>query len=177
MKRAKHPPSPELVAECSVFADMIALGRRRDITFSDELGFTPSQIWESKMAWIRHHPAQGALELNADAICRILTEIAMSEYLRRFPKTRKMNSDPWHEESLLKEPGSRSYSHDAYTGERDYQCFFCRKSLNTIPRHRSIGSNTPLIRKIRDHNEECGIRLLAGLMTPHKPLKRGEPGL
>lgn len=161
MRRAKKPPSPELALECSVFADMIAVGRRKEIVYSEELG----------MAWTRVDAPksydQGLLVLDADAICRILVEIAMAEYLRKFPKMRKMNNDPWIE-MPFGESGEC---------ERDYQCMFCRKSLNTMPIYRQVSDKSEFIRKIRDHCEECGIRMLAGLMKPHKPLKYGEEGL
>lgn len=159
MRRAKYPPHADVVAECAVIADMLALGRRDEITRFDALHLGTHD---------RTAPPyeQTTLLLDADAILTVLTELAMGEYLRRFPATRKMNNDPWHEDTV------------GAIGERetDYQCFFCRKSLNTMPIHRHPKHSSPFIQAIREHCEECGIRMLAGLMKPRPPFKRGEPG-
>lgn len=128
VKRAKQPPSAELVGEASIVADAIALGRRLEI--------------DEKL--------RDYMVINA-----------MREYLRRFPKARKMNSEPWVEMPV--------------DGEIDFQCLFCRKSLNTLPMAKTIRAS--FIRPIREHCEECAIRMLAGLMEPHEPLPHGEPGL
>lgn len=97
-----------------------------------------------------------------------IQQLAIAEYLRRFPKTRNMNNHPWYE-TLLRDSANR------YIGDRDIQCFFCRKSLNTIAGNR--GFSAPFLRSIHRHTMECAVRMMAGLLQPHPPLKEGQPGL
>jgi len=104
-----------------------------------------------------------------------LVVAAMGEYLRRIPKARKANKDPWVEVSIGETTvdSARGFHYLSY--ERDYQCFFCRRSLNTLPAHRV--PNRKFLDGIRAHAEECGIRMLAGMIDPHPPLPGGQPGL
>lgn len=139
MKRAKRPPPTDLIEEATIFADIIEVGRRPEL----ELG-RPGRIEE-------------------------ITQLAMAEYLRRFPKARKMNNDPFVLAPQIQDGRS--------TRETDIQCMFCRKSLNTIASHRVLMVKSPMMRKVLDHTEHCGIRMLAGLMIPNAPVAYGEPGL
>ncbi len=156
MKRGKFKPPSFIVDEATIFADIIAVGRREEI--------------EDKI-----DP---------------LVKIAMAEYMRVY-KARKMNDDPWVEMPLYEdEPNRRSGSgypkggvvvFDNHTGpyryasETDFQCFFCRKSLNTLARFRVASRD--FRKKLRtDHIDECAIRFLAGIGDPHPPLPEGTPG-
>jgi hypothetical protein len=103
-----------------------------------------------------------------------LVMVACAEYLRQFPKARKMNNDPWVEMPQY-EPYEGGGLGDA-TGETDFQCFFCRKSLNTMSRHR-IPNKSFRANLRTSHIDECALRFLIGMMTPNAPLKHGAPGL
>lgn len=148
MKRAKKPPPKDVIDDATVFADILMVGR------DDELDAT--------------------YRARIDEIVLL----AMGEYLRRYPKMRKMNNDPWVEMPLR--DGQRFQQSDhgiiTHSGETDYQCMFCRKSINTLARYKI--ANKEFRKMLRDdHIDECAMRFLAGLMKPHAPLAYGEPGL
>lgn len=181
MRRAQQPPPPELVNECSVFVDMIDLGRRAEIVECPSLGI--GQFLEN-----------GAM---ADVVLGRIICRAMGEYLRRFPKARKPNDNPWAIQPLTevrtytrdlaadlkKIPGltvqkaTSTYSQTCSTGDVDYQCFFCRKSLFTRPENWRLARHGDVRQQMLRHAELCAVRLLAGLMNPHPPLPHGQPGL
>lgn len=193
MRRAKQPPPPELVNECSVIADMLDLDARDQIVDCPSLGI--GTVREQHVA----NFLSGAKLTSADRILMTLTLRAMEQYLRLFQKARKPNFDPWVvmptvekiaydgskdlEDQLTRMPGltvgkaKSTYIQEVSTGEYDYQCFFCRKSLHTQPIKQRFPRGGKLHQKLLRHTEKCAVRMLAGLMKPHPPLPKGQPGL
>lgn len=196
MRRAKQPPPPELINECSVIVDMLDLGRRAEIVECPSLGICDAfRAIEDANAAATNQPFNP--ERMADWILGCLTRRAMSEYLRLFPKARKPNDNPWAIQPLTevrtytrdlaadlkKIPGltvqkaTSTYSQTCLTGDVDYQCFFCRKSLFTRPENWRLARHSDVRQQMLRHAELCAVRLLAGLMNPHPPLPHGQPGL
>lgn len=124
MKRAKAPPSADLVGECMALHDILMdeVNRRDD--------------------FVRENPIR-LLEIK---------RLAISEYLRIFPKRRK-NSD----DAYVMRP-------DFPNRETHYDCLFCRENLVTTPFGRPLTEY--LMKKCDRHAEKCGVAMLAGLMTP-----------
>lgn len=123
-KRARKPPPDDLVAEASILLDML-----------DPQLATPEQ-----RASVKDRVAEVA-------------ELAIAEYLRRFPKAR----------------ADRTWAFDLMEiGEQDYVCLFCRESIVTIARGKPL--NQYLVDKLDAHGTLCGLRMLAGHMKPvHRP--------
>jgi hypothetical protein len=185
VRRAFYDPPPALVVECGVFADMLALGRRAEITSSEALGTVDADRSTGKTGLVRLD--------NPDAILYALTTRAMGFYLRWFPDARKPNSQPLvimptfetRRVNLAGEfqkiPGltvrHASYETIVSTGESDYQCFFCRKSLYTKPKGKRVSKQMTAWKKMIAHAEECAVRMIAGLQKPVPPRERGEMGL
>lgn len=205
MKRAKLPPPLQLVAECGVIADMLELGRRVEITSCPSLGINSSAHTKLGAIAHETPDPEETLRLldstgkTADLILGELVHRAMQEYLRRFPKVHKPNNDPWHAEPQMEtqtrdlgmnaNTGGSGYPKGGVhasvkrvtqtirvsTGELDYQCFFCRKSLHTRLQKKRL-AKLPREQMIA-HAEKCAVMMLAELLEPHPPLPKGEPGL
>jgi hypothetical protein len=157
MKRGKAKPPQSVVDDAIVIADILAVGRRSEIS---------------------------------EALIVDMVKLAMSEYMRVY-KARKQNEDPWVEMPLLETRSENrsggsgypkggvewtyQYTQTFSSGETDFQCFFCRKSLNTLSCNRVASKEFRKNLRI-NHIDECAIRFLAGIGDPHPPLAHGKPG-
>lgn len=93
---------------------------------------------------------------------RGIASVAVSEYLRQFPRARSRHGTfvmTWqpHEVGGLRRGG-----------EWDYSCLFCRKSLNGLP---PGGGTLPraFVEDLQRHTHECAAAYLAGMMQPSPP--------
>lgn len=81
MKRAKNAPPPELVAEAGVLADIFDAGYDED----DQYVLDDGQV------------------TTVGKRIRTIRQLAIAEYLRRFPRVRNMNNEPYRDVLVLED--------------------------------------------------------------------------
>jgi hypothetical protein len=108
-------------------------------------------------------PGVRAKDKLIDAERKVLASVAynaVAEYLRLFPRCRNKGRS-W----IAMPSGERD------AREWDFQCIYCRKSLNTLPMGR--GSYTQrFVDTLNAHSELCGAMFLAGMTAARHPTKR-----